>query len=288
MRNNVKTQMIDPRDNISYGNLSREEITTFLGSRETPVCVESIGISHPNPAYFIERKHNDYYVFEYVLSGVGHIVNDNKSYTVRGGDLYILEKGLQHKYWSDRRDPYEKIWINFFGDIFGDILRVYGLSGVTVFRNCGCGQYFTELLQIGRTNIFNDEVCYDVACILFRVINTLAENRQRGKPVSMIAKQTKIRLDGALYDDITVDMIASELVISKAQLIREFKKYYDDTPYGYYLGRKIDVAKKLLATTKMRVGEIAEALSFCDPHYFSNIFKKKTGKSPDAYRKNPQ
>jgi AraC-like DNA-binding protein len=285
MNKNTSIHKTDPLGNITYGVLASEEITTFICDTPTPVTVESIGITHPNPRYFIERKHNDYYVFEYVLSGKGYIINDGKSYEVGAGDVYILEKGFSHKYWGDQANPFEKIFINVFGDILGNILTAYGLSGVTVFHAEECKRFFVELLDLAKTNTLNDVICYDAACLLFHIINTLAEKRARGEVSSSLAKQIKQRLDGSVHGNVTIETIAAELSVSKAQVIKKFSEAYGESPYHYYLNRKIEVAKKLLKTTHMMVCEISTSLGFSDEHYFSNVFKEKTGLSPNAFRK---
>lgn len=285
MQKNTVLPKKDPFENITYGVLASEEITSFISDAKMPVTVETIGITHPNPHYFIKRKHNDYYVFEYVVSGKGYIVNDGKSYEVGAGDVYILEKGLSHKYWSDKTDAYEKIFINVYGDILGEMLKAYELSGLTVFHDSGCRQYFNELLQLAKNNTLNDAICYEAACLLFRIINTIAEKRATGEVRSSLARQIKQRLDAAVYGNITIETVAAELTVSKAQVIKKFSEVYGESPYHYYLNRKTDAAKRLLTTTGMQVSEISVSLGFSDEHYFSNLFKQKTGLSPKAYRK---
>ncbi len=285
MRHNTKDRLVDPFDNIKYGDVSDEDITHFVGGFNMPIRVECIGITHPNPDYYIERKHSDYFIFEYVLSGVGHIVCDGKEYTVGAGDMYILPYGSTHKYYADKSDPFEKIWINIRSSIIKEIMRAYALDGKIVFRNSDCKSLFYELFRIAENTTFNDEVCYTAAEIIFRIINKLAQTENSGARASAIAKSTKIMLDDNLYGNITVDKIAETLVVSKVHVISEFKKYYKTTPYSYYMGRKMDIAKDMLATSSMRVSEIAEALGFCEQNYFSSLFKKKVGLSPDAYRK---
>lgn len=285
MKRNSRKQLIDPFENISYGDVSSEELTHFVGGIGSPINVDCIGISHPNPKYFIERKNSEYYVFEYVLSGVGHIVCDDKTYTVKKDDLYILEEGTRHRYWSDKDDPYEKIWINIHSSIIGEILRAYNLQGKTVFKDSHCKDLFYELLQMSNTTIFNDEVSYDAAVVVFKIINRLAQNERNLHYASTVAKYTKVFLDENLYGNVTVDTIAKNLLVSKVQVINEFKKYYGKTPYSYYLDKKIEIAKQILVTTSSRVGEIAEALGFGEQNYFSNLFKKKVGMSPELYRK---
>lgn len=281
-----KDKKVDPFDNIKYGDLSDEEITYFLGGIGMPIRVECIGITYPNSDYSIERKHSDCYVFEYVTSGVGHIVCDGKEYTVEAGDVYILPYGSQHKYWADKSDPYEKIWINIRSNIIKAMMCAYGLDGKYVFKNTGCKPLFLELFRIAKNTTFNDEVCYTAAEIIFRIINKLAMVENNSSHASTIARRTRVMLDENIYGNITVEKIAQTLVVTKAHIISEFKKYYGTTPYAYYIDCKMNIAKDMLATTSMRINEISETLGFCEQNYFSTLFKKKFGLSPDAYRKN--
>lgn len=286
MKNNSRKQLIDPFHNISYGDVSNEELTHFVGNFGMPIFVECIGISHPNPDYFIERARSDYFIFEYVLSGVGYIYYKNTTYKVEKDDLYILPEGTPHKYWSDKIDPYEKIWINIHSSIISEIMRAYGLSDKIVFKNSDCKALFYELLQLAKTVTFNDEVCFTAAETIFKILNRVAQSEQKLSHVSAIAKATKVMLDDNIYGNITVEQIAERLLVSKVQIINEFKKYYLMTPYAYYMSNKIETAKNMLDTTSLRVSEIAESLGFCEQNYFSYLFKKKVGLSPQMFRKN--
>ena len=52
----------------------------------------------------------------------------------------------------------------------------------------------------------------------------------------------------------------------------------------YLTNLRIERAKELLAHSDLRAADIAEAVGYNDPHYFYEIFKKKTGQTPGAYR----
>ncbi|MBE5764135.1 MAG: AraC family transcriptional regulator [Clostridiales bacterium] len=278
---------IDPKKNIMYGSTDHEEIVffTYDAEKKRPLRVEMIGITHKDKDYYIERKHNDYFVFEYVKSGKGYIQCGGKDYQVESDCVYILQPGSGHKYGSDKKEPYEKVWINFFSSIFSDILVAYGHSGKVVFPNSGCERYFDELLEVAEQNSDNEQVYIKVSEIIFKIILTLAEKAERKQETSYVANLVKEALDNSIYRKITVEEIAKEINFSKSQMTREFKKYYGVTPYKYLLDRKIVIAKQLLLSTGMRVQEISEALGFVDAYYFSDIFKTKTGLSPMAYRK---
>ena len=55
----------------------------------------------------------------------------------------------------------------------------------------------------------------------------------------------------------------------------------DDTELGALRMRK---ARELLYNTSMRSSEIAYAVGYNDPHYFSYLFKKNTGVTPSEFR----
>ena len=52
----------------------------------------------------------------------------------------------------------------------------------------------------------------------------------------------------------------------------------------YVTGKRMEKAKKLLRDTDRSSGEIARAVGYKDPHYFSFVFKKTQGISPKEYR----
>ena len=94
----------------------------------------------------------------------------------------------------------------------------------------------------------------------------------------------KNALLSSIYSKKNLDEIAADLFMSKSNLIRSFKKQTGLTPYQFLLNEKMSVAKTLLATTTMQVKNIAELLCFSDEHYFSFLFKQKTGLTPSQYK----
>lgn len=52
----------------------------------------------------------------------------------------------------------------------------------------------------------------------------------------------------------------------------------------YVTKKRMEKAKKLLSQTQMHSSEIAAAVGYKDPHYFSFVFKKTVGSTPREYR----
>lgn len=82
-----------------------------------------------------------------------------------------------------------------------------------------------------------------------------------------------------------LESAADRLGISKAHLIRVFKGQMGVPPLRYFNRLKMDTARDLLKRTDLTLAQISAQLSFCDEFYFSRVFKKYAGVSPDYYRR---
>lgn len=270
-----------------FGKEANEDWSLFIFNKNStlPVIIENIGYTHKNPRYRISRTESDLFVFEYVISGTGYIEMNNQKYKVEAGDVYCIEPGHDHVYYSDPHDPFEKIWINFYSQLFVNIFKSFNIAGKVVFKQAECHELFSKLQQLARTTNFSDELCYDIAPVLFEIVCTISEKSNQQLFSSPTASEIKRILDQSIYESITMDDIADQLHLNKSYIIREFSKYYGYTPYNYLLNQKIAIAKKMIALSQSTIGEISDKLAFSDAHYFSRLFKSKTGLSPQAYRK---
>ena len=84
-----------------------------------------------------------------------------------------------------------------------------------------------------------------------------------------------------------LDMIADELGYSTQYLSMIFSKE-TGIPFSLYLTKKrIENAKHLLDTTKMKVKDIAKLCGYSYTSYFIKVFRKETGFSPNEWRDDP-
>jgi two-component system response regulator YesN len=67
-----------------------------------------------------------------------------------------------------------------------------------------------------------------------------------------------------------------------------FSQEMGETFRDYLIRIRIERAKELLRTTTLKCYEVAYQSGYNDAHYFSHIFKKATGLSPQSYRNLPQ
>lgn len=268
----------------------KEEWNLFIYNLEDDrniITVENIGITYPDPNYHIVRtkEQNNYFVFEYVISGKGYLEVDGNKYSLNEGDVYILEPGKAHRYYSDKKDPFKKIWINIFGDFFIDIFKRLGIWGKVHFPNMNCLEIFYELHNLTNISTNSDDICIKAASILFKLVCTIADSQRQLSIKSSVAKSVKQILDANIYSNITTAELVTSLNISKSKIIKEFKDVFGVTPHNYLLTQKITIAKNMLIRTDFTIAEISEKLALNDAHYFSRLFLKKAGITPSDFRK---
>lgn len=83
---------------------------------------------------------------------------------------------------------------------------------------------------------------------------------------------------------ISLNDIAQYTNYSPYHFIRIFRNETGKTPFEYLQDLKIDKAERLLRDKKLSIIEVCYSSGFNNPSYFSNVFKKKKGVSPSAYR----
>ncbi|AZN43182.1 response regulator [Paenibacillus albus] len=139
------------------------------------------------------------------------------------------------------------------------------------------------------------ELRYDVDCrfSLEQLGQALAEDlirfeqslrelkQQRGNVIYEIKKYVETHYQR----EISLQDIANHFYLSREYISRKFKQELGEN-LSDYIGRiRIAKAQRLLENPNMRVVQIAQMVGYQDEKYFSKVFKKLTGMTPNEYRK---
>lgn len=66
---------------------------------------------------------------------------------------------------------------------------------------------------------------------------------------------------------------------------RAFKKQFNESPRRWITKKRLTLAKDLLETTDLSVGDISMECGFENSNHFSRLFKENTGESPVTFRR---
>lgn len=109
-----------------------------------------------------------------------------------------------------------------------------------------------------------------------------AKRNQYSKPINVCLDY----IFKHLYDHITLSDLALKVALHPNYLSSLFKKEVGCSLRHYIQQTKIDEARSLLLLTDHSISEISTLLNYHDQSYFSKIFKKFTGVTPNEYRNN--
>lgn len=124
--------------------------------------------------------------------------------------------------------------------------------------------------------------------MLMLILGRLCDNWKSlcGEPPEVPLEASKViaYLNENYNRQLSLDELARLTAMSKNTLLRHFKRTFGRSPMEYVLHLRLATAATLLLNTTLRIGEIAERVGFNDSSYFTRIFKKKHGCTPEEYR----
>lgn len=225
---------------------------------------------------------------EYVVAGRGTVTENDKTFRVKAGDVFILHAKNYHDYYPDPDDPWTRIWVQVAGPVAPEILRAYNLSNVNHIPDFDLEEYLLDITGKIPVEADPETVNREGPRVLLELVQKIHEeltrrsaDRKDPSPEEMIHR----RIDDLPDGYITLDQLTEEFHLSKQHMIRIFKARYGITPHEYILNRRLAIAQSLLKRTNLPVKEIAERLHFCGAAYFTEFFHERSGMKPLEYRK---
>jgi YesN/AraC family two-component response regulator len=107
------------------------------------------------------------------------------------------------------------------------------------------------------------------------------------QPTSLLVKQSVAYLQQNYANSISRCELAQFVGVTENYLSQIFRQELGITPWDCLNRLRIQKAKEYLLNSQHSVTEIACQVGFNDSAYFSRVFKKMVGVSPQAYRNHP-
>ena len=101
---------------------------------------------------------------------------------------------------------------------------------------------------------------------------------------AVLARRAANYVEQNLQRPLSVSEVAEHCCVSPCHLTHVFKAELGVSPVRYMQQMRVDRAKRLLADESIFVYEVAHKIGLDDPFYFSRMFKKVSGLSPEEFR----
>ena len=129
-----------------------------------------------------------------------------------------------------------------------------------------------------RKGLFNIEETID------HIGRSLERKKKLSRDAQQLVRTAMVYLHDHYREPITRADIAAQVGITEDYLTYCFRQELGTTPIQYLRRLRVNRARALLKNSDKSVMEIAQDLGFSDSGYFSRVFRRETGLSPEAFR----
>lgn len=237
------------------------------------------------------------YVLIWCSSGSVAIIIDENEFLLRANTVVTITSGQIHYI---KKSPAAKGYVlEFTYDFFckGD----YDIE--LIFHNSlFCHFGMNEVVSLKKSHVVKSELEQISKELTKRPYQYLISTHSRIEIILVEINRQKIKRGDEIYKpdalflkfleavranfskNLSARQIASLLHTSESKLNELSKIHTGKTAQNVIYGLVTAEAKRIFIYDKLSVKEVAFALGFKDPFYFSNFFKKQTRQSPKTYR----
>lgn len=260
---------------------------------KTDPIIKAVGIEKGAEPYLAKKGGRvlDYHVVSYLAKGRGFFEDRRTPRTpVVAGQVIYQFPGEWHCFDPDPGTRWDEYWVLFDGQRAAEFLGPLLPPRQGVFQ-AGLGSPLIETWRELHDIWFFKQPGYSeyALFLLHRILVELHLPRKRfhlRKPDTVVARaehRMRFTLEhGETAFDIRAFARGEQL--SYEHFRKRFRREAGLSPKRYHLDLKIQRARELLLNPRRTVKEVADTLGFDDPYYFSRLFKKKVGQSPERYR----
>lgn len=228
----------------------------------------------------------------YCTEGKGWLTLPSGTYNVQPNHLAVIPAGMPHKYAADTENPWSIYWVHFKGSqasFFTSLLSRHprGFVSYTTFIEDRL-KVFDSLYSNFESGYSLDNLVFASLSFQYYLLSFAYSDRfaprlqYKGKdPVDASIQH----MQDHLATRVTLEELAAAVNLSVSHYASVFKSRTGYSPIGYFNHLKIQRACQYLQFTTLRINEISVKVGIDDPYYFSRLFTKVMGISPNDYRR---
>jgi len=255
--------------------------------------ITDIGYYPKAKFHYRQRSHGaDQHILIYCVEGKGELEINKKKYVIQRDNFFIIPMNVAHNYKADEEEPWTIYWMHFKGNnstaIVDLLMKQAGSSLSTLAFNEERIHLFDEIYSNLERGYSMDNLQYVNMCLWHYLTSFVYSDKFNGskKPGRVNNIDLSIELmQKKIEDTLSLEEISKKVNLSVSHFSYLFKKETGFSPIEYFIHLKIQKACQYLLFTELRIKEIALKIGIDDPYYFSRIFTKVMGLSPNEYRK---
>lgn len=259
-----------------------------LNTKNRPLILYHCGHEKCLPSHSFGPAIRPHYLIHYILRGKGTYTVNEKTYTLKEGEGFLIYPGETTIYTADSQDPWEYCWFGFDGYDVRAILQSCGLTPsnpIYADQSKGLlGSDFISLINLSVERKGNELTLLSKLYLCFSHIYVTSPYSSKMLLKELIDKALNYIHNNYIYQ-IKITDLSNYLHIDRTYLYKLFIEYIGASPQQYLINYRIGISQKLLMESHLSVTEIAYSCGFRDASSFNKHFKKVTNTTPLCYKK---
>ncbi len=240
------------------------------------------------------HKHLNIFELTVITSGNGTISANNETIDVKAGDIFLSFPGDTHRISSGSSFPIEYDYFAFctenvkYKDAFEPILinyysiknRVFSDNKINNLLSYAICEFFEDnafSFEI-LTGIFNQIIVYIIRNMNKNSDGSVSINDQKNS--EQLCFKIMSYIDSHIYSIKNLNYLSEVFNYNYSYLSSVFKKTVKKSLNEYFINKKLETAKLLIAENKFSITSIAYMLNYSSVYSFSKSFKAKYGYPP--------
>ncbi len=226
---------------------------------------------------------DDYYLM-YVIDGQLSVYINGSEHIAKKGNAVIFPPKYAYKYSGN--PPAHYLYAHFTGSYADGFLTECGFDNLPrIINNEYNAEMQNKFNKLIDTFIFSEPLSIlRCATILQEIILDIVQTESDKSNNSPLEASLK-HIHTCFANKIDIPYLAEMERLSNSRYIAVFKKLMGKSPNEYIIDLRLQLAKSLLVNTNMSIRQISERIGYTDQYFFSRLFKKHLGLSPQEYRK---
>ena len=240
--------------------------------------------SYSKAVTHIATHRHSFYEIVLCTEGSGIMKSQNKEYPYVAGRIYIIPPEVDHGTWS--KEGITEIYINLDRQIFS---RTEALPNEVIGFDDDADHTLTNIMKMMLLRYIESKKSDGTLLLMYDLFLHLVMEKYSAMHTDPVVEDVK-RLLVMNYNDpqLSLSKVLESTGYQKDYMRRRFIAECGVTPLKYVTTLRIENAKKLIPKRKemhLSVADIGEQCGYYDGNYFSRIFKKHVGVSPEEYEK---